>query len=605
MLAFEAPSLGRRILVIVFTLAVVVLWAQWVAAAIGNGKLQVHHIDASQGDAILVISPQGQIVMIDDGTYTNCPQVVSYIQSLGITNFDYHFASHYHADHIGCLDDLAAAGVVVNIAGYDRGYSYSSQSYTDYVNTLGNKRTTMSKNQIVTLDAGYPNPVTIKCIDLNGAGVYPVGGSDENSKSVVLKVSYGNFDEVLGGDLTGGSGNDVETTVGPEVGDVEVYKVHHHASATSTNDNWLTAIAPEVGVICVGSNSYGHPTSSALTRLHNHNVHTYWTETGSGASPTPGWDKVGGTIIVEADPGSGAAYTVKGNGFTDTYYNSGGVQPVTKTYYPTGTTMLIGTIGSGSYLNLAVNDASYLRVNAARSGSKYYTDWYASTSILEQPTKLTIKYDGKYSTSRTQTLYLYNFSSSSWTQIDQASVGTSDVTRTYTTTSPANFVSGTGQIRVRVAANGRSSTYSCYGDYLEYTIEYMPAAIALHQPGKLSEPRFGMDPGQGTVAPAAAAPGDVTPPRPIIGNMEARPNPFNPVVQISFELERPVNGEVSVYDVSGHKVAVLLKGTLEKGDNVLVWNGTDSGGSKLGSGVYVARFEGEGFSESVKLVIAR
>ena len=38
--------------------------------------------------------------------------------------------------------------------------------------TLGAKRATIAKNQIITLDAGAANPVYIKCVDLNGAGVY-------------------------------------------------------------------------------------------------------------------------------------------------------------------------------------------------------------------------------------------------------------------------------------------------------------------------------------------------------------------------------------------------------------------------------------------------
>ncbi|MDI6809071.1 MAG: T9SS type A sorting domain-containing protein [Candidatus Eisenbacteria bacterium] len=590
-------SLNRKFFAAVFVLALLVLPAQCVLAALGNGKLQIHHIDVAQGDGILIISPQGQLAIVDDGTYTNCPLFVNYITGLGVTNFDYNFASHYHADHIGCLDDLTAAGVVLNIAGYDRGYSYSSQTYTDYVNALGSKRQTMTKNQTITLDAGSANPVYIKCVDLNGAGVYSPTGSDENSKSVVLKVTYGNFDEVMGGDLTGGSSNDVETTVGPEVGDVEVYKVHHHGSATSSIDNWLTAITAEVGVISVGTNSYGHPTSEALSRLHNHNVKTYWTETGSGASPVSGWDKVGGTIIVEADPGAGAAYTVKGSGFTDTYYNSGG-GIATKTYYPTSTTMLIGTIASGSYLNLAADDASYMRVNSAKSGKKYYTDWYGSTGIAETPTKLTITYDGKYSTSRTQTLHLYNFSSSSWTQVDQASVGTSDVTRTYTMTSPSNFVSASGEIRARVTADARASSYSCSADYLAYTIEYATATIAALPSGKEKEHAY--------EAAAPQAPEALTSSRPpLLGEIRAWPNPFNPVISISFELERSIDGEVSMYDVSGRKILVLAKGRLDKGSNVLMWSGTDANGRRLSSGVYVARLDGEGVSSSTKVLLAR
>src|SRR6185503_4256805 len=115
----------------------------------------------------------------------------------------YHFLSHYHSDHLGCIDDLAAIGITVAVAGYDRGYSYSSGTYTSYVNTLGAKRTTIAKGQTITLDAGAANPVTITCVDLNGAGVYSPSGSDENAKSAVYRVTYGAFDEVIGGDLTG------------------------------------------------------------------------------------------------------------------------------------------------------------------------------------------------------------------------------------------------------------------------------------------------------------------------------------------------------------------------------------------------------------------
>jgi beta-lactamase superfamily II metal-dependent hydrolase len=581
----------------VLVLALVLAYSSIAFAQLGNGKLQVHHIDVGQGDAILIITPQGQLAIVDDAAYNDCAPFVDYVTGLGITDFDYNFASHYHADHIGCLDDLINAGVVLNITGYDRGYSYSSATYTNYVNALGSKRHTITKNETITLDAGSANPVTVKCVDLNGAGVYPVGGSDENSKSVVLKVSYGAFDEVMGGDLTGGSGNDVETTVGPAVGDVEVYKVHHHGAATSTNDNWLTATTPEVGVICVGNNSYGHPTADALTRLHNHNVKTYWTETGSGASPVQGWDKVGGTIIIQADPGDGAAYTVSGNGFTDTYYSGGGGggEVYTKTYYPSGVTMLKGTIGSGTYQDLAVDDGSYLRVNAVKSGNKYYTDWYGQTAIAETPIELTLTYNGKYSTSRTQTLYLYNFVTSSWTQINQGSVGTTDVTKTYTTTSPASFVSATGEIRVRVAANGSSRTYSCYGDYLAYTIKYTAPAPLAFEP-KTEDWTFGASGGSLDLASAPPA---------VVGGLEASPNPFNPTVRISFELKKPVKGELSVYDVSGHKVAVLARGVLDAGLHVLVWGGRDSEGSMLSSGTYIARLEGEGVSQSLKLVILR
>jgi beta-lactamase superfamily II metal-dependent hydrolase len=355
---------------ILVALALVLVPAAALAQA--DGKLQIHHIDVGQGDGMLLISPNGQTALFDDGVYTNCTNIKAYLQALGITTVDYHFASHYHADHIGCIDDLAAIGITIGTAGYDRGYSYSSGTYTNYVSTLGALRTTIQKGQIVTLDAGSPNPVTITCIDLNGAGVYPVNGSDENSKSVCLKVTYGAFDEEIDGDLTGDVGNDVETTVGPEVGDIEVYKVHHHGSKYSTNENWLNATTPEVAIIqCGDGNTYGHPTAEALGRLHAHGVYTYWNETGEGAIPDPQWDTVAnGTIVVEADPGENDTYTVSGPGFSDTYQNGGGGSTppttLTETVVASSVTPLVGSVTGGSAADLAANDGSYLTISAAK-----------------------------------------------------------------------------------------------------------------------------------------------------------------------------------------------------------------------------------------------
>jgi len=459
--------------------ALVALLVPAVALAQANGKLQIHHIDVGQGDGALLISPLGQTALFDDGVYTNCTNIKSYLQGLGISTVDYHFCSHYHADHLGCIDDLAAIGITIGTAGYDRGFSYSSASFNSYVATLGARRTTITKGQTITLDAGSPNPVTITCADLNGAGVYSVNGSDENAKSVVLRVTYGAFDEEISGDLTGdaGLGNDVETTVGPEVGDIEVYKVHHHGSRYSTNNNWLGAVTPEVAIISVGNgNTYGHPTLDCLTRLHNHSVHTYWTETGAGVAPDPQWDKVGGTIVIQADPGVGATYTVSGSGFTDSYVNGGGPPPpppVNTTEFPSSVTVLKGSISAGDVTRLAVSDDSRLSVSAGQANNQFYTDWYGSATLQHPPLNLTVTYEGSFTITRTQTLFLWNWATSAWDQINSGSVGSTDVSKTWSTGTPTNYVSGTREVRLRVLGNNRKQgSYTSRGDYMAFTYDY-------------------------------------------------------------------------------------------------------------------------------------
>jgi hypothetical protein len=148
--------------------------------------------------------------------------------------------------------------------------------------------------------------------------------------------------------------------------------------------------------------------------------------------------------------------------------------PTEKTYFPSGVYITKGTVSSGDHTSLFSDDGVYLAVKSARVGFNQVIDWYSYVKISEDPSKvtnLTITYDGKYSASRTQKLYIYNFVSNSWQQIDSRTVGTSDTKITWSTTSPASYISAGGEIRLRVYASATSS-FVCYADFASYTIKY-------------------------------------------------------------------------------------------------------------------------------------
>ena len=63
-----------------------------------------------------------------------------------------------------------------------------------------------------------------------------------------------------------GSRTDVESVVAPIIGDVEVVKVNHHGSSYSSNATYVNTLHPEVAVISVGKNSYGHPSPTVVAR---------------------------------------------------------------------------------------------------------------------------------------------------------------------------------------------------------------------------------------------------------------------------------------------------------------------------------------------------
>lgn len=289
-----------------------------------NGKLQMHFIDVGQADAAVLISPKGEIVMFDSGVSGHCTLPILYLEQIGITKIDYHIASHYHDDHIGCTTDILDR-FPLQKAAYDRGSTYSTQSYNKYITAIGNKRKTAAVGEKIILDSAEANPVSIEFIAANGAGV---STTNENDLSVVAVVRFGALDLLMGGDLSGfkdSSYEDIETLIAKSVGQVEVYKVHHHGSAYSSNAYWLSIIKPKIGVISAGNgNSYNHPTLACLNRIHAAGVKTYWTESGAGVAANPQWDVVGGNIIVEIAPGNDrftVSYNNRSN--SDTYLTWG------------------------------------------------------------------------------------------------------------------------------------------------------------------------------------------------------------------------------------------------------------------------------------------
>jgi len=308
-----------------------------------NGNLQLHFIDVGQGDGALLISPQGETVLFDDGRQGACDKPVSYLQSIGVNKVDYHIASHYHLDHIGCAQQVLQIAPLQKIA-YDRGGNYNSSPYRNYIQAIGGKRQTVTDGTTITLDSGSSNPVVIKIVAFDGNGVTT---TNENDLSVVAVVTFGTFKAEIGGDLSGEKAldyEDIESSVAPKVGQVDVYKVHHHCSAYSTNATWLNTVQPRIGIVSVGvvadGNTYHHPTEDCLDRLHNSGVKLYWTEKGEGAAPDPLTDIVAGTIIVQMAP-KAATYTVHYGTQTDSYsvwsvpLGGGGVpspQPIARQY---------------------------------------------------------------------------------------------------------------------------------------------------------------------------------------------------------------------------------------------------------------------------------
>ena len=290
-------------------------------AAQANGQLQIHFINVGQGDAALIISPLGETLLIDSGPQTaaNCASatgIITYLAGIGLTKLDYHVASHYDADHIGCTDHVAARWPIQRVA-YDRGGANvpTTIQYGEYAAAVASRRQTVSVGQNIVLDSSSSVPVVFQVVAVNANG-FPV--SNENDRAVVLVLRFGTFDAEFGGDVS----STMERRIAPAVGRVEVHKVHHHGSATSSSAEFLAATRPKVAVLSVGSpNAFNHPTQTALSNLHSIGTFMYWTTAGDGAAPQPGMDLVAnGAVVVSVFPATGT-FSVNAAG-TSTPYNT-------------------------------------------------------------------------------------------------------------------------------------------------------------------------------------------------------------------------------------------------------------------------------------------
>jgi len=312
------------------------------------GNLEIHHINIGQGDATLVVGPTGKSLLIDAGeSYWNssvdAQKIGAYTESvLGSKQLDYVLITHFHLDHIGYVGYGGLWHLVEQ-----QGFTVGEMIHRDYSKYLGttsgtfdNWKTylegegksklnpTIAAEGTSQINLGPDVTVDIVATDGNGALLSGDFSGDntppsENDYSLGVKISFGDFDEWIGGDLSGEyytssfgyAYHDIELSAAREIGDVDVYRVNHHGSDHSNNVTFVNQLDPEVSIISVGdANTYGHPRQTVMNLLLS-TSDVYMTEHGDPNTNT-GSAIIAGDIVVKTS--NGINYTVNGTNYLAT-----------------------------------------------------------------------------------------------------------------------------------------------------------------------------------------------------------------------------------------------------------------------------------------------
>ena len=233
--------------------------------AIEKDKLNIFFLDVGQADSSLIVY-NDMSMLIDAGNVNDRDKILEGIKKLGLKDIDYVIGTHIHEDHMGGMKKI--------VDGIDIGkiyMPYNDSSTTKYYKEL--LKSIQSKDMMIE-EALVGDK--IKFTDKIEAEIMAVDNTqpeDENDASIVVQITYGEMEYLFMADAT----TKVEKNRVWE--DVDVLKVGHHGSNTSSSKSFLESVDPEISIISVGKeNSYGLPKDTIIKRLNSIGTNIYRTD---------------------------------------------------------------------------------------------------------------------------------------------------------------------------------------------------------------------------------------------------------------------------------------------------------------------------------------
>jgi competence protein ComEC len=297
--------------------------AAGLAVAVARGfaakTLDIYFIDVEGGQATLIVTPAGESLLVDTGfpgsggRFESLPgdphaardaqRIVAAAKDAGVTRIDNLLVTHFHADHVGGVVELAqlmpigsfidhgsalpaAESVAGTLAAVDR-YAAVRANGRHIEPEVGDRLPLKGLDAVVVSSAGTtiarPLAGAGRRNDACGATAPEAQEKNENPRSTGIRLQYGKFRFLDIGDL---SGPPLFALVCPNdlIGPVDVYLVAHHGGPDAADPATFAAFAPRVAVLNNGAVKGGGPdTFATLHRTPNVDVWQLHRSTNAGA----------------------------------------------------------------------------------------------------------------------------------------------------------------------------------------------------------------------------------------------------------------------------------------------------------------------------------
>ena len=238
--------------------------------------LEVNFLNVGQGDAVFIESPKRQQILIDGGPDSAVLEKLAKKMPFWDRTIDLIILSHPEKDHLTGLLDVLKRYKVENIlwTGVVRD-TPEYKEWTELIKKEGAQIRIAKAGQKIELSSNPDNLIYFNIFnpnsDLSGQDF-----KDSNDTSIVADIVFNDVSFLFTGDISSALEKKL-VLVGLPL-ESNVLKVSHHGSKYSTADYFLESVSPDIAVIEVGKNSYGHPTEEVLERLKNFGIKTLRTD---------------------------------------------------------------------------------------------------------------------------------------------------------------------------------------------------------------------------------------------------------------------------------------------------------------------------------------